>query len=71
MLKPGTLVDITGGEDYHDFSFSVPAVVIREHASLVEVRQDDVTGYVKPRHVRRIKRGDPRHPGHAQNRTTR
>ena len=27
MLKPGTAVDITGGEDYHDFLLSVPAVV--------------------------------------------
>ena len=71
MLKPGTAVDITGGEDYHDFSLFVPAVVIREHAPLVEVRQDDLTGYVKPRHVTRIKRNDPRHPGHAQNRTNR
>lgn len=66
MLKPGTLVDITDGEDYHDLSLLEPAVVIQEHATLIYVRQGDRTGYVKEQHIKRIKRHDPRHPGNAR-----
>ena len=67
MLKPGTLVDITDGETYHDLSLFEPATVIREEANLVYVRQGDLTGYVKPQHVKRIKTTDPRHPKNRRN----
>lgn len=63
MLQPGTAVEILGGEDYHDLPIGAIATVVHDENTLIFVDVDGATAYVKERHVKRIRKRDPRHPG--------